>query len=312
MVGLIDKLSSLPPVLEFAGEFGAEVNTFIPFVYFLYRTGLMDGRQIATYRGMRPYYFFLSADQYTERVQDRSFIHPSQRPEWLPNRDDHRSIRQADEWFPDYRSIYCTEFGFDKPILLIHNKYSAEWGGAPVNFIPTEVLNSLLTMLEDEYQVIYFPIQMAKIPINDFAEDHQETQFLDDLPILAAHPKVVNFTDILTSRPQESYNEVKLRLFASAYHYLIVQGGNVHLSSLFSGNVTVVLHVAGSETAHSYAKGHFQYASNPRPKLLICRRLSELTTASGVLRCSKVVENQAHISDAGLELLRRYAPTVQT
>ena len=45
--------------IEYTGEYGAELTTFLPFAFWLKTQGLLSGRRVVTYRGMRPYYYFL-------------------------------------------------------------------------------------------------------------------------------------------------------------------------------------------------------------------------------------------------------------
>ncbi len=50
--------AELPETLEFTGEFGAEVNSFVPFIHWLSQAGLMRGRRIPHLRGDGRVLFF--------------------------------------------------------------------------------------------------------------------------------------------------------------------------------------------------------------------------------------------------------------
>jgi hypothetical protein len=90
---------------------------------------------------MRPFYFFLDPAQILEKSEPRTHVHPAQRPAWLPNRDDHRSRRNAFEVFPDYRARFGNRlFTADKPLLVVHNKFTQEWDRPPINFLSLELL----------------------------------------------------------------------------------------------------------------------------------------------------------------------------
>ncbi len=109
----------LPRTLEFTGEFGAEVNSFLPFVHWLHLAGRMQGRHILTYAGMAPFYFFLDPDQVEEKSEPRRFVWPANRPAWLPTRDDHGHRSRAFESFPDYRRHYRDK-SFEIDPAVIH------------------------------------------------------------------------------------------------------------------------------------------------------------------------------------------------
>jgi hypothetical protein len=125
--------ADLPACLTFTGEFGAEVNSFVPFVHWLHQAGLMHGRRIRTYNGMRPFYFFLDAEQIEEVAHPRQYVFPQERPAWLPTRDDHMSVRSPFLMFPDYRKHFRDGmFDVGRPLLIVHNKVTPEWGRAPI------------------------------------------------------------------------------------------------------------------------------------------------------------------------------------
>ena len=65
---------AIPELLEFTGEFGAEINSFVPFIYWLHLAGQMRERRIRTYHGMRPFYFFLDPAQIEEKSQPRHYV----------------------------------------------------------------------------------------------------------------------------------------------------------------------------------------------------------------------------------------------
>ena len=303
------KIDSLPRTLEFTGEYGAEINSFMPFVYWLTQAGYMTGRTIITYKHMKPYYFFLTEEQYQEKAATRSYVPPNSRPEWLPNKNDHYSVRKPDEWFPDYRHAYKDGISFPKPILVIHNKYTSEWGERPINYFSTAILRTIFEKYHTQFQIIYFPANITRSASYGLVTDHQESLELDEQSVLAGYPDVITIDDLLDkAEGKETFNSLKLKIFASCHRFLIVQGGNVHLASLFPGSVVVVLHRRGSEIEHSYAAGHFRYASNPRPTLLICRNEDDFLAGADAIQNLRVIAEQAWLAPAGLDLLDRFGP----
>ena len=277
--------AELPGVLEFTGEFGAEVNSFIPFVYWLHQAGLMRDRWVRTYAGMRAFYFFLDPSQLVEKSEPRRFTWPAQRPAWLPTRDDHAARRSPFEMFPDYRTHYRDgSFETEKPLLVVHNKYSAEWGHPPINYLPPELLWHVFEELGERFQIVYLRPGIVGAPAG-YSGDHQPDLAFHDLEIVRNFPDVWLFDELAREiRPRATFNELKLRLYAHTWCHLTVQGGNAHLAALFAGGMVAILHRVGQEIRHSYRHGHFAYAAHPAPTYLICRTVEEVMEAASVLR----------------------------
>lgn len=307
-----DLRADLPDVLEFDGEFGAEINSFVPFIYWLHMAGLMRKRRVLTFDGMRPFYFFLDADQIEMRTRDRLFVAPLDRPEWLPTRNDHASVPTAFEIFPDYRTHFRnTLFDSDKPLLVVHNKYTLEWHRRPMNFLALPLLDRIFSGLADRFTIIYTRggIRGKR---TDFSDDEQHSYELADYALVRRHPHVLLFEDIVAkSADRYSYNELKLMLYASSYFHITTQGGNAHLAALFSGSLIGILHRYGQEITHTYAHGHFQYASNPRPDYLICRSGEEMLLALDVFLASEVVAGRVQLPAQYADIVTAFSPAVQ-
>ncbi len=305
MSGLIARNEDLPALLECAGEFGAEVNSFVPFIYYLHQTGQMQGRRILTYRGMKPFYYFLRDDQIVEKADPRGWVSPEKRPLWLPNRNDHFPHKTAREIFPDYRRHYATDFGFNKPILTIHNKYSSGFLVPPLNYFPLDRLDELFAIYKHRYQIVFLPSSAGSLQDRGFSPDHQKDKRLDEASVLRGHPEVVDFHDLLAHH-DVSYNELKLRLYASTRLFFTVQGGNAHLCSLFGGSLVVILHRAGQETKFSYAHGHFQYAADPAPIYLIASSVADFMVAATAVEDVVWAEDRVLLGPQGDALRRRF------
>jgi len=304
--------ADLPDCLAFEGEFGAEVNSFIPFIHWLHQAGLMAGRRIATYAGMRAFYPFLAPQQIEERAIPRRYVHPGQRPAWLPNRDDHASRRSSFEWFPDYRATYGGG-GFESglPLCVVHNKVTPEWGRPPVNVFSLPLLEAVFHALGDRFRLVYIRPGLRGTPTG-YSTDHQPDLPFDDRALLARHPQVEVFDDIAAQLGGAmSFNEAKLRLYAQTRFHLTVQGGNAHLISLFSGGLHAVLHRMGQEIRQSYATGHFGYAATPPPTWLICRTEAELRATLPVFRDAVVAADRVLVAPAQADVVAALSPHAQ-
>jgi len=289
--------ADLPDTLEFTGEFGAEVNSFLPFIYWLFQAGLLRDRRILTYAGMAPFYFFLAPDQMLEKSEPRRFVWPADRPAWLPTRDDHGVRSREFECFPDYRSRYRDgSFDAAKPLLILHNKYSIEWGQRPVNYLSLDLLQHLFTELGDRFQIVYLrPGILGQL--FGYSPDHQPDLAFGDLALVRRFPDIWLFDELAAEiRPRASYNELKLRLYANAWCHITVQGGNAHLAALFSGALMAIYHCFGQEIRQSYRDGHFAYAAQPAPTCMICRNADQVANAAAILRGCTITDGHALIA----------------
>ena len=305
-------LGELPEELEYTGEFGPELIIFLPLVYWLHRAGLMRGRRVRTYAGMRPFYEFLSPAQFVGKPGSRRFLRHAERPWYLPNRSEHRTLRSPFELWPDYREIHAaSSFPSDRPLLVVNNKYCVEWSLGPLNYIPCETLDRLFTRFEQTHQIIYFREGIAPRE-GSFARDNNRPLEFPDRAVLDRHPEVILFDELLRDWPEPlSYNELKLRLFAHTRLFITSQGGGAHYCSLFGGSLILVLHRVGRELQHSYAQGFYRYVSNPAPLLAIARNTAQFEQALALFERAQVVEGRVLIDPAAQDLLQRFGAQAQ-
>ena len=289
----------LPDQLRFEGEFGAEINSFLPFVHWLWDAGALGGRRIVTYRGMTPFYGFLPLAQLTEIDAPRRYVPPCDRPFWLPTRDDHGPRRRCFESFPDYRTLHANDLftaGADtRPLLVLHNKFCTEWDHAPVNFLPLDLLAETLAALQGTFRIVYSRPGIAP-PGRDYSADHQPDHDLGERDLLAAFPDVILFEDLAAQlAPLYGYNQLKLMLYAKTYFHITTQGGNAHLAALFGGSLLGIYHRAGQELRHSYHAGHFTHAAHPTPTLLIAQDPAQYEAMLPLFAAARLIGNRVHL-----------------
>jgi len=303
---------NLPEILPFRGEFGAEINSFIPFIHWAHLSKRLGSKIIETYAGMEPFYFFLPPYQLSSINEPRGYVAPEHRPLWLPNRNDHLSRKSEYEIFPEYRARFRTgQFRSEKPNLIIHNKSTTEWGQPPINVLSPMLLDCLFTNLARHYQIVYCrPGLRTDQP--GYSGDHQVDVPLDDIAVLARHPDVILFDDLLDSvAPTMTYNELKLSLYADTFAHITVQGGNAHLLSLFSGGLVAIYHRAGQEIFHAYHQGHFTYAADPPPQLLICRTEHDVGATIPVFQTALETRRSVAVDHRYIDLLMALSPKAQ-
>jgi hypothetical protein len=280
-------LAKLPTTLEYTGEFGPEIICFVPFINWLNSENHLEDKKIITYAGMRPFYYFLDDTQFEEKRERRCYVPREKRPTYLPNISEKAATPRSQEIFPNYRKRYGGQFGakFEKPLLVVHNKYCDEWNVGPVNFIPLDILDRIFSELKRSYQIVYFRDGQGSFDLEDlgFSPDHNRPfQFADDV-ILRRHPEVISFQALaFEQRQHHSYNDLKLIVFSDCHNFISSQGGGSHLCSLFPCSTLLVMHRSGAEIRHAYHDGFYRYASSPPPELFVAKNNKEFLEALGI------------------------------
>jgi hypothetical protein len=262
--------------IEYTGEYGDEVAAFIPLVSWLKQEGYLNGCRIVTYRGMRPYYFFLEEDQLVEKDEPRRWI-PRREREW-PTND--ACFATLQPWLlpPDYRRHYAPSARvFARPTLFIQNKFAVEWNRGPINYLPLLDLRLLLTIARDRFQVVYSR-PGAMRPSDDYSHDHNDFCQYPDLALIDQFPEVL-VLESMARQEGRPYNEVKLEVLAGAHLFCAVQGGGAHVLAAFGDSLLAILHRRGAETRIAYERGPYTYLSPVPPTLIVARDDDQLTKA---------------------------------
>lgn len=301
--------ANLPDTLEFRGEFGTELACFLPFVYWLHCIGGMSGKKLLTYAGMRPYYYFLPDDQYSEKHDARRHYHVHERPQFTPNLLEHVCFKKPFEAYPDFRSVYRNDiFKLDRPLLVIHNKYNNEWDRGPVNFIGLELLGNLIAELRKRFSIVYIRPGISSKPA-DFSQDHNTVCEFDDRTVVSSFDDVLIFDDLVSRFDGGThYNLLKNWLYGNTYHFISAQGGATYHCALFSGSSILVNHRSGSETEFAYAHGLYRHLSNPCPVMLIARSDDGLREGAMTFARSQVAVDRILFDPKDLPTLRKMMP----
>jgi hypothetical protein len=139
---------------------------------------------------------------------------------------------------PDYKTHY-SQFvlqGFDKPLFVIQNKYTMEWGGVPISYVRKETLRKCLPHLCSHFQVIYIRSNdLANLP--GYSYDHNEAYNfdLDEKPMLRRDfPEVVLLEDLLKQFDGAyDFNTLKAVVLGNASYVLTTLGGATFFSLAF-------------------------------------------------------------------------------
>jgi hypothetical protein len=266
-------------VLEYTGEYGPEVTTFIPFAAWLKQAGLLQGRRIRTYFGMGPYYFFLSEDELEFKTEPRQWVHVRDRY-WPSNSTYHAT---ASPWhvYSDYRQHYALRgMNFQRPVVFIQNKFTVEWDVGPINYIPVGALGRFLSRALERFSVVYSRPGSVKDAHKGYSRDHNLELSYPDNQILERFPEVVHLERLCADQALD-YNLTKLEILAKSRLFVSVQGGGAHILAAFGDSILLMLDheeylgIEGREYPHAYQHGPYKYLAKVPPRLLVTRNFPD-------------------------------------
>ena len=313
---VLTKMPDVAPVLDYEGEFGAELVLFLPYVTWLSEAGLLRNTKIVIYAGMRCFYDHLDCGELVEKRALRRHVKEEERLACLPVKNEHTfglARRSPFHVFPDLRRKFQAlplprPFSeSSKPLVVIHNKFTIEFKGQPVNFIGPELLDGLLQRLEREFTVVYIRHGMTPEPA-DYSKDDNFFLPFDERAVLKAHPDVSCFDDAYADYQREGgtwdLNTYKNVLYSRCYHFISSQGGGTMHMTFFSGSLLMILHREGREEHLVYGNGYFGFVSNPPPIRVICLNDDELLEGVRLFQGSWVTDGQV-MTPRDLDPLRR-------
>lgn len=211
-------------------EFGYELISILPYCYYLYNKGLLS-KTISGYDTKCLYFF---SNNHIEINKKRSYDAVKQlEKNRFPNISIHKNQLDWNKFLPPpFKSYYKNEaIKFQKPTVVITNRYSEEWGGEPINFINEKCIKELITILYKKYQIVI--IDPIDFPNN--YEDHQRRISLKyDYNFLHKH-NVITLQDLKSKYSSLTYNEILCRLFAGSERFITSNGGLGIFASFFSG-----------------------------------------------------------------------------
>lgn len=235
-------------VLDCQCEFGYELQLVLPYAYFLHQRKI-PFKTVSSYDTKALYYF---SPHHTEAYPTRT---DSVQTLATPNTSLRWTTFDYSQWeCPPLRDIYANDiFVYDKPLVVITNKYTGEWNGPPVNYLSMDVLDTLFGMLSDRYTVIYNRPMQTQI-----VGDETTDVAFDDASILAKHPGVRPLASLSSAY---SYNRLQLLVYANCKAFISVQGGSSILASFFGGtNIVYAVRGIEVETPGTYTKHYPRFS----------------------------------------------------
>lgn len=225
-------------------EFGFEMYYHLGYAFHRYQTGQL--KKTISCRDTECFYWF--SPKHVEKYQRR---------QWLPrfekiDQDPHQSPDFSRWALPDFQSEYENrgDFDWNRPPLIVFNKYNQEWDGTPINYLSTSFLLELIRATRAHYQVVYLrPTSKIVVDDSDVLDLHEKDRLRKEGAVM--------IEDLHTDHPEMSFNELQLCLMAQSNIRIAVQGGATYLNALFPGMLHI-LHRHGEEieagTYHHFKK----------------------------------------------------------
>lgn len=272
--------------IEYTGEFGNEITTFIPFVCWLKAEGRLSGRRVVTYAGMAPYYYFLDEGEYHEKPGRRTWLPVAERT-W-PSNSTYTATQRPWHKMPDYRARYSGSGPrFRRPVLFIQNKFTVEWDEGPINYLPLDQLELLFDLSEAGVFDVVYSRPRALPSAAGYSSDDNTFCDYPDFSLVKRYPRILVLEDYCAQRGLP-YNLTKLEILAKSSVLVGVQGGGSHLLACFKHALLVMYHRRGWEDPHAYNHGPYRYLSNDTQSLVVSRTLEELQAAIQIIARMKL------------------------
>jgi len=225
--------------LAFSGEFAPELQFALPFAYWHFKNGTLKSTNAAKFT--KEMYFF--SPDHTESFDTRSNEgnYNYEMPRILYSQDYDMS-----KWTPvPLKETYENSvYTYDKPILIIANRYNMEWDGPPISFYSIEALEYIISNLKNKYTIIYNRPRPQNITMdNSDIYDMDEFEWLED-----KHPEVILMENLFKENKVKAnnFNHLQMMVYANAEKFISIHGGTATLASYFGGT-NLILSKKGPE-----------------------------------------------------------------
>src|SRR5690606_1605395 len=238
--------------ISFSGEFAPELQFVLPFAYWHYKNGTLK-KTISSALTRELYFFSPCHDEvFEERSNEGNYNYEI--PRILYSHDYDMS-----KWVPvPLKEAYKNDvFVFEKPLLIIANRYNKEWENSPISFYDIPLLSFVIEKLKDKYTIVYNRPRSQHITMdNSDIYDLKEFEWLK-----SEYPEVILMEDLFNENKAgaKNFNHLQLMVYANASHFISVHGGTAALASYFGG-VNLILSKKGPEH-------HFKCYQKLYPKL---------------------------------------------
>lgn len=254
--------------ISFSGEFGPELQFVLPFAYWHFKNGTLKETQ--TTPNMSEFYFFSPDHKEIFELRSNEGNYNFDMPRVLYS---HRYDMK--KWLPvPLKAAYKNDiYQFEKPILIVANRYNMEWDGPPISFLSIEMLKFIFDTLKDDYTIIYNRPGAQHITM-----DNSEIYDLNEIEWMKAnYPEVVLMDDLYKENKgnARSFNHLQLMVYANSENFISTHGGTSVLASYFKGR-NVILSKHGPE--HTFGCYQTLYPKLSGAKIAHAKTDEELKT----------------------------------
>lgn len=225
--------------ITYNGEFAPELQFALPFAYWHYKNGTLKSTNSSKYTN--ELYFFSPNHSEIFEGRDNEANYNFEMPRVLYSQDYNMS-----KWEPvPLKAHYKNDvYVYDKPILIIANRYNSEWEGPPISYYSIEALEFIISELKGQYTIIYNRPRPQNITM-----DNSDIYDMDEFQWLATnHPEVVLMEELFKENigKAKNFNHLQLMVYANSDRFISIHGGTATLASYFGG-INLILSKQGPE-----------------------------------------------------------------
>lgn len=226
-------------VISFDGEFGPDLQFVLPFAYWHYKNGTLKATRGAKYTSEL---YFFSPDHkevFQTRSNEGNYNYEVPRVLYSHNYD-------LNKWLPvPLKEVYQNDiYVYEKPVLIVANRYNKEWDRPPITFLSIEMLDLIFNTFKQDYTIIYNRPGAGQI-----AMDNSDIYELNELDWMRQnHPEVLLMDDLYKENKgnAHNFNHLQLMVYANAENFISTHGGTSVLASYFGGT-NIILSKEGPE-----------------------------------------------------------------
>lgn len=225
--------------ISFDGEFAPELQFALPFAYWHFKNGTLLKTNSSKFTSELYYFSPNHVEKYESRSNEGNYNF--EMPRILYSHDYDMSKWEAVPLKEKYANdVYV----YDKPILVIANRYNMEWDGPPISYYSIDILNTIVEKLKGIYTIIYNRPKPQNITMdNSDIYDMDEYEWLEK-----EHPEVILMENLFKENKgnANNFNHLQMMIYANSERFISIHGGTATLASYFGG-INLVLSKQGPE-----------------------------------------------------------------
>jgi hypothetical protein len=225
--------------ISFNGEFAPELQFVLPFAYWHFKNGTLKATRSSNYTA--ELYFFSPDHQEAmeKRTMEGNYNYETPRILYSHNYD-------MKKWLPvPLKEKYQNNiFVFNKPMLIVANRFNMEWDGPPISFFDIPTLKYIFDNLQSQYTIVYNRPAAKNITV-----DNSDIYDLNEFEwIRSQYPQVILMDDLYEANKEKvnNFNHLQLLIYANAETFISIHGGTATLASYFKG-VNLIFSKQGPE-----------------------------------------------------------------